>query len=317
MENRLLVFVSSLIGELLHEREVVGKAVSAIPLARAWIFEHSPASAEPLAESYLRKVEECDIFILLLGKDISDPVKEEYRTAVEHDKPCLVFLKAVERSPEAQAFINAIGVKWAKFSTTDELRRHVQQAVTDELIKGYRHYRLKATEVGELADFMEQLNATIIVDDHHIQAAFGDVNGQVAVGKGVIQTRDVSAEKSAVALGDRATAITRITHYATDVMRPLNNVLSAFLIVVLVIDVCSMLYVLLNVPESCCGCINFLCSGPVAFYGLVLSVLAKNRVNIALSLLVGAVAILAVAIQFWFDMTGTTGLWPFFQRFLF
>ena len=102
-----------------------------------------------------------------------------------------------------------------------------------------------------------------------------------------------------------------------EALKPQDIQLTAFLIVVLTVEIISMVYVLLNVPYSNCGYCNSLCSGPVAFYGLVLSMLAKNRRNIALSLLVGALAILVVATQLFFDITGKTGLWPFFQRFLF
>jgi len=164
MENRLLLFVSSLIGELLHEREAVETVVRGILPTRPWVFEHTPASAEPRAESYLRKVRECDIFILLVGSDISNPVKEEYQTAVNHDKPCLVFLKDVERSAEAEAFINEINVKvkWAKFSTTDELQQQVQQAVVNQLIIGCRGLRLKAIEVAKLLALTLELRTILI-----------------------------------------------------------------------------------------------------------------------------------------------------------
>ena len=74
MENKLVVFVSSLIGELLEERKAVKEAIEALPLTRPWVFESTPASADPLESSYLDKVKECDIFILLLGKGISEPV---------------------------------------------------------------------------------------------------------------------------------------------------------------------------------------------------------------------------------------------------
>jgi hypothetical protein len=207
VENKLLIFVSSLIGELLPEREAVEKAVSEIPLTRAWVFEHTSASTEPLAESYLRKVRECDIFILLVGKDISEPVRQEYETALAHDKPRLVFLRDVERSPEAEAFVEEIDVKWAKFGTLGELQQQIQEAVTDELIKGYRRHRLKATELGKLGEFMERLSEITIVGGDRIQATMGDVSGQVGVGKDIVQVRDVSGEGIAIGPETRSTVI--------------------------------------------------------------------------------------------------------------
>ncbi len=155
MENPLVVFVSSMIGELWGERRAIKEAIEAIPLTRPWIFEYTPASTDRLEESYLRGVRGCDIFILLLAHSISDPVRREWQIAVAHDKPCFVFLKDAERNPEAQAFVEQVDVKWAKFSTTDELRRQVQEAVIDELIKVYRYYRLGDTEVSKLAELRE------------------------------------------------------------------------------------------------------------------------------------------------------------------
>ena len=94
MENPLLVFISSVIADMRAEREAAEAAIRAIPLSRPWVFEHSPASALPLVESYLRKVRECDIFVLLLGGTITDPVKQEVETAQAAGKPLLVFLGA-------------------------------------------------------------------------------------------------------------------------------------------------------------------------------------------------------------------------------
>lgn len=320
MEDRLLVFVSSLIGELPHEREVVEKAVSAIPLTRPWIFEHTPASSEPLPESYLRKVRECDIFILLVGREISEWVIEEYQTAIEHEKPRLVFLKGVERAPQADAFVNEIDVKWAPFSTTDELEGQVQRAVTDELIKGYRRYRLKGPEVGKLVDFSWQLVAITVVVGDQVEATMGDVSGEVAIGKGIIQTGDIKADKSAVAFGDAATAISQTIEHITDVMLPVNAVLSAFLGLVLAMDMVSLCCVASGQPQSMCPYCNLVFSGPVAFFGLLFGVVARNRAMVALSLLVGGLAILAAFVHLLFPIPGTVGfgrfLNPFFVRLL-
>jgi len=189
MEEKLLVFVSSLIGELLEERKAVREALEAIPLTRPWVFEYTPASADPLESSYLDKVKECDIFILLLGKGISEPVRKEWQTATDAGKPRLVFLKKTEREPETQEFIEGIDVKWAEFAGLEELRRKVQEAVIDELIKGYRRYRLQPKELGQLGEALERIQGGTTIGGDSIQVTIsGDVSGQVAVGKDIIQT---------------------------------------------------------------------------------------------------------------------------------
>ena len=194
MENRLMVFISSLIRELANERHTANEALEAIPVTRSWVFEYTPASADPLEESYLSKVRECDLFILLLAQNISESVRKEWQTAVIAGKPRLAFLKKCERSLEVQAFVKAIDVKWARFATADELKDQVQEAVTDELIKGYRRYRLKAAEVSTLVEFAEKLAAEAVVGGDYISMTVGDHARNVVVGKDIIQVVGPSHE---------------------------------------------------------------------------------------------------------------------------
>lgn len=182
MENPLVVFISSMIGELRAERRAVKEALEAIPLTRPWVFEYTPASPDKLQESYLRWARECDIFVLLLAQNISDPVKKEYEIALVLDKPRLIFLKKVERSTAAQEFIEGIDVKWAEFDAAKDLCRKIQEAVVDELIKGYRRYRLSAANVRGLVEFAEQTSTLEMgayidgnVTDSMVIMAGGDV----------------------------------------------------------------------------------------------------------------------------------------------
>ncbi|MDH4138463.1 MAG: DUF4062 domain-containing protein, partial [Anaerolineae bacterium] len=94
MEEKLIVFISSRINdEMKRARQAVREAIEALPLTRPWLFEEAPAAAARLDESYLRWVGKCDLFILLLGEDITDPVRVEWETATQARKPRLVFLK--------------------------------------------------------------------------------------------------------------------------------------------------------------------------------------------------------------------------------
>jgi len=106
-DPKLTIFISSMIGPLWDERAAVEEAISTgIPLARTWVFERAPASSEAITESYLARVRERDIYLLILGRDISDPVKAEYQTAVECDKPRLCFVQeGMEPSPALKEFL--------------------------------------------------------------------------------------------------------------------------------------------------------------------------------------------------------------------
>ena len=93
MGERLTVFISSRINdEMRRTRQVVREAIEELPLTRPWLFEGAPATADPLDESYLRWVGRCDLFILLLREDITDPVRVEWETATQARKARLVFL---------------------------------------------------------------------------------------------------------------------------------------------------------------------------------------------------------------------------------
>lgn len=197
MEERLLVFVSSSINELSQERATVKKAIEAIPLTRAWLFELSPASVDPVEETYLRKVRACDLFILVLGEQLPVPVYKEWRTAVAASKPRLVFLKQGARSLEVQTFIkNVLDVKWGEFANLNNLERLVQESVVDELIKVYR---FNHQDTDRLHDFLKRLrqDASEIGKRYAIHETHfhGSVTGPVHVGLGNININSIQNQE--------------------------------------------------------------------------------------------------------------------------
>jgi len=152
---KLTIFISSMIAPLWDQRAAVEEAIrTGIPLARPWVFERAPASSEEITESYLARVRECDIYLLILGNDISDPVKAEYRTAVECDKPRLCFVQeGVEPTLALEEFLPTLqaDVKYATFTDTGSLQREVLRAVRQELVQGYKRYRLGKAERDQIA----------------------------------------------------------------------------------------------------------------------------------------------------------------------
>jgi hypothetical protein len=159
MEEKLTVFISSRINdEMKRARQAVREAIEELPLTRPWLFEEAPAAADPLDESYLRWVGRCDLFILLLGEDITDPVKVEWETATQARKPRLVFLKKGAQDDAAWEFAKGLDVKWKEYRTLAELKREVQAAVGDELIKGYRAYGVSEGERAGLQEHVRELS---------------------------------------------------------------------------------------------------------------------------------------------------------------
>jgi hypothetical protein len=155
MRDPLTVFISSVIAGMEAERAAAQAAIQVIPLSRPWLFEFSPASSLSLEESYLSKVRDCDIFILLLGATITDPVKKEVGRAQAAGKPLLVFLSA---SAPADMVKHAqwMGVKYATHQTATDLAAKVAEAVTDELVAGYRRHQVSPADLGGFLDRLAQ-----------------------------------------------------------------------------------------------------------------------------------------------------------------
>jgi hypothetical protein len=138
LEPPLLVFVSSLIDKMKEERDVADRAIRSIPLTRPWLFEYTPASSQPVRDSYLTKVRECDIFVLILGQEYSAEVTREYETAVETSRPILVFVDGCPREARQEEIFRSIGTKRVTYNSLDELRGLVYVSVLDEIKRTFR-----------------------------------------------------------------------------------------------------------------------------------------------------------------------------------
>src|SRR6266498_1864721 len=145
-EPPLLIFISSVMGieDLGDERDAAVRIIDSLLLSRAWAFEFSPASSDPVDQTYLEKVDQCDIFILILGVEITTAVRDEYERAVAGVKPRLLFVKNGQRTASAAEWLGQRqDVKWARFDTPEDLAQHVKAAVCDELIKAHRRLHLR------------------------------------------------------------------------------------------------------------------------------------------------------------------------------
>lgn len=135
------VFISSILDatkeDLRPEREVVREVVASFEFLKPWAFEHEPASSDSLDESYLRNVDSCDLFLLIVGKEATDPVTKETLRALDRGKPILIFAKKTEdRSPQAQLLLKTPNKKYATFDALTDLRQRVREAILQTLVKG-------------------------------------------------------------------------------------------------------------------------------------------------------------------------------------
>jgi hypothetical protein len=157
-EPSLLVFISSVMGAMKKERDTLYHTIHSIQIARPWLFEYSPASFQDSVETYLKKVQECDIFVLLLGADYSEPVVREYETAAENGKRILVFTHTAEKDENQKAFIELLRPKYKynSFTTPQDLHDVVYNSVVDEIIRTFR----SAVRPTDTARIIEQMPMT-------------------------------------------------------------------------------------------------------------------------------------------------------------
>ena len=105
------MFVSSVmdneVDDLDAERKAAVEAVNSLPLTRTWAFEYTPASADRVVDTYLSKVEQCEILMLIAASEITPAVRNEYVRATTCGKRRLVFVKdGCRRSPELQQWLS-------------------------------------------------------------------------------------------------------------------------------------------------------------------------------------------------------------------
>jgi len=158
------VFISSILNtrleDLIKERKTVRRVVDSYRFLRSWAFEIAPASSEDLDESYLRNVDECDIFIVIIGSEASNPVAAEIQRAKQKNKHILGFAKRVpRRKPMAEAMLDSLGVKYASFENCVDLEQAVRDALDLVLRLGVRNRSESAgdsTLLGQLRQLSEK-----------------------------------------------------------------------------------------------------------------------------------------------------------------
>ncbi|MDE3090921.1 MAG: DUF4062 domain-containing protein [Chloroflexota bacterium] len=139
MDRNLDVFVSSATSEFAAERVALKAALARWQFVRAWVFENETAHPRPVVEDFLTRVAECDVYVLLLGKQLTPPVEAEYRTAVATKRPILAFIKDIpDRDISAAGLIKefeaTLAFKYARFDATQDLEAKVVEAVGSTLL---------------------------------------------------------------------------------------------------------------------------------------------------------------------------------------
>jgi hypothetical protein len=137
-QQPLSLFVSSRMKELQAERQAIGKLFAASPPLKyfiPWLWEEDAgARPEPIRSTYLKEVEDCDIYIGLFWLGYGPYTIEEFERARQLGKPCLIYQKDIDaggRDAELTAFLQRINSVNGPDSHTV---RKFRNAVTPEAI---------------------------------------------------------------------------------------------------------------------------------------------------------------------------------------
>jgi len=125
------VFVSSVIKGMEPFREIAQKAVESMSMATL-NFEAFPASPSSPGRASLDEVRNADIFVQLIGEEISAIVEEEYETALEFlPDRILVFVKDARLSASAMKHFDRLkrSHTYKKFKTPEDLKREIPYAI--------------------------------------------------------------------------------------------------------------------------------------------------------------------------------------------
>lgn len=130
MSGPIHLYVSSS-SELYAEREAIGQIVAALPMTLGWQISYTPLSSSPaqgtsamlgIAELGMR-IEEFDLYALVLGQDLTAPMGFEARSALARGRRPKggghflgAYRKECTRSPSARDAVRTLEVSWQPYS---------------------------------------------------------------------------------------------------------------------------------------------------------------------------------------------------------
>jgi ATP-dependent DNA helicase RecG len=142
---KLSIFVSSVQKELEDERLIIQNLVNTDPFLSAHcislLYEYEPASSENALEGCLKALDNCQVYLLIIGMQYGTLASElsithtEYRRARRNGLPILVFIKgerSTKREKGTDAFLSELdldGFKYKRFGNVIELQREVWAAL--------------------------------------------------------------------------------------------------------------------------------------------------------------------------------------------
>lgn len=158
MVDTLLLYISAA-SDLEHERDILGRAVTEIPVTLAWRIVQTPLHGEP---PDLDAVAQAHLHLLLLGSDIRAPVGLEWQAARRAGRTPSLFLKqGAPRTPAAHAFVRYLGDQftWQAYKHSPDLRLQALKLIADHIQDRPVYYALSPDELERLRTWRGELDA--------------------------------------------------------------------------------------------------------------------------------------------------------------
>ncbi len=169
MSHQILLYISAG-SDLAPEREVLGRAVTEIPLDLGWHIFQTPRSGQRVDRE---AVEVADLHLYLLGSDIRAPVGYEWAIAREAGRRPLPLLKtSVSRTPAGLDQVRFIGfqARWFPFQRASDLRWRVLRLLSAYILFRSSELGLSVVEIGNLLAWRRTLDARP-VDEETVEGA--------------------------------------------------------------------------------------------------------------------------------------------------
>jgi hypothetical protein len=173
MVNQVLFYISAA-SDLEAEREILGRAVTEVPVDLGWRVVQSPAGNGPVD---LEAVAAAGVHVVLMGADIRAPIGLEWQTAWQAGRRPVVLLREdTLRTPAGQEFVRMVGKaqRWGRYRDGADLRRQVMTLLVAHLLDHAATYVLTPDEISELIALSDKLAASSEAVDEATRGGAGD-----------------------------------------------------------------------------------------------------------------------------------------------
>lgn len=145
---RLYVSASA---DLEVERDLVGRLVAGLPVTLGWEIGRAPLPGRESDEVTVHVApHDCDLYIFMLGRDITAPAGVEWDAAHAVQHPILALLKNTPRTPAGLVFARLGIGRWLGYGARSDFERIVRAWLVRQLLDGQERFGLLLPEVEAL-----------------------------------------------------------------------------------------------------------------------------------------------------------------------